>query len=152
MVGAMAIVALRSADDDAARLATRLHQEASASIRMRLDDYLARSPSPIDAQRNDALVALLRSHAVGSDGRAFILDTTGAMIASSAPDGDRGGERGCSVWRSTRVRRACPQRATEFRFDHVTARPLSRETWLTYATTYRDDSAGRQLDSGHGHA
>ena len=51
MVGATAMVALRSADDDAARLATRLHQEASASIRMRLDDYLARSPSQIDAQR-----------------------------------------------------------------------------------------------------
>ena len=31
------------------RLATRLHQEASANIRMRLDDYLARSPSPTDA-------------------------------------------------------------------------------------------------------
>ena len=33
--------------------------------------------------------------------------------------------------------------ATEFRFDHVTARPLSRETWLTYATRYREDGAGR---------
>ena len=35
MVGVTAIVALRSADDDAARLATRLHEEASESIRMR---------------------------------------------------------------------------------------------------------------------
>ena len=33
--------------------------------------------------------------------------------------------------------------ATEFRFDHVSARPLSRETWLTYATTFRDDAEGR---------
>ena len=32
--------------------------------------------------------------------------------------------------------------ATEFQFDHVTAKPLSRETWLTYATAYRDHSAG----------
>ncbi len=40
MVGATAIVALRSADDDAIRLATRLHEAASANIRMRLDDYL----------------------------------------------------------------------------------------------------------------
>jgi HAMP domain-containing protein len=32
--------------------------------------------------------------------------------------------------------------AREFRFDHVTAKPPSRDTWLTYATTYRDDSAG----------
>ena len=45
MVGATAIVALRSADDDALMLATKLHHEASANIRMRLDDSLARSPS-----------------------------------------------------------------------------------------------------------
>jgi PAS domain-containing protein len=31
---------------------------------------------------------------------------------------------------------------TEFQFDHVTAKPLSRETWLTYATTFRNHSAG----------
>ncbi len=55
MVGATAIVALRSADDDAARLATRLHQEGSVNIRMRLDDYLAASPSLTDAQRADGL-------------------------------------------------------------------------------------------------
>src|SRR5262249_56707531 len=55
MVGATAIVALRTADDDAARLATRLHHEMSVNIRMRLDDYLARSPSPIGAQREDRL-------------------------------------------------------------------------------------------------
>ena len=33
---------------------------------------------------------------------------------------------------------------TEFQFDHVTAKPLSRETWLTYATAYRDHNAGHQ--------
>ena len=38
----------------------------SVNIRMRLDDYLARSPSPIDAQREDTLVSLLRSQAVGT--------------------------------------------------------------------------------------
>ena len=41
-----------------------------------------------EAQRNDALVPLLRSQAISADGRAFILDKTGTMIASSAPDGD----------------------------------------------------------------
>src|SRR5262249_43947936 len=33
--------------------------------------------------------------------------------------------------------------ATEFKFDHVRAKPLSRETWLTYATSYHDPSTGR---------
>ena len=88
MVGATAVVALRSADDDAARLATRLHHEMSANIGLRLDDDRARSPSPIDPQREDTLVSLLQNQAVGTNGRAFILDRTGKMIVSSAPDGD----------------------------------------------------------------
>jgi PAS domain S-box-containing protein len=33
--------------------------------------------------------------------------------------------------------------ATEFQFDHVTEKPLARETWLTYATMYREASGGR---------
>src|SRR6187402_82928 len=44
MVGGTATVALRSADDDAERLATKLHEQLSANLRMRLDDYLAQSP------------------------------------------------------------------------------------------------------------
>ena len=143
MVGATAIVALRSADDDAARLATRLHEEESASIRMRLDDYLTRSPSQPDARRNDALIALLRSQAIGSEGRVFLLDETGAMIASSAPDGDPVVESAVAGLMRHTGPSGMSAAATEFRFDHVTTRPLSRETWLTYATAYRDDSRGR---------
>jgi hypothetical protein len=77
MVGVTAMVALRSADDHAATLATRLHQEASAGIRMRLDDYLARSASQTDARAPDALVSLLRNQAIGSDGRASFSTTPG---------------------------------------------------------------------------
>ena len=143
MVGATAVVALRTADDDAARLATRLHHEMSVNIRMRLDDYRARSPSPIDAQSEDTLVSLLRSQAVGTNGRAFILDRTGKMIVSSAPDGDPVVESAVAALARHTAPSGLPDAATEFQFDHVTEKPLSRETWLTYATTYRDDSAGR---------
>ena len=118
-------------------------RQTSASIRMRLDDYLTRSPSQPDAQRNDALIALLRSQAIGSEGRAFLLDETGAMIASSAPDGDAVVESAVEGLMRHTGPSGMPAAATEFRFDHVTTRPLSRETWLTYATAYRDDSRGR---------
>ena len=53
MVGMTATVALRSADDDAARLASKLHQEASANLHNRLDAYLARSASAADAPGTD---------------------------------------------------------------------------------------------------
>src|SRR5215468_4775492 len=143
MVGATAIVALRTADDDAARLATRLHHEMSVNIRMRLDDYLARSPSPIDPQREDALVALLRSQAVGTNGRAFIIDRVGKMIVSSAPDRDPVVEGAVAALARHTGPSGLSAAATEFEFDHVTQKPLSRDTWLTYATTYRNDNAGR---------
>ena len=48
------------------------------------------------------------------------------------------------LWRGTPARRDCLRGRPEFQFDHVTAKPLSRETWLTYATAYRDHSAGHQ--------
>ncbi len=143
MVGATATVALRNADDDAERLATKLHEAVSANIRMRLDDYLKRSPSPIDADRKDALVSVLRGHAVGTNGRAFILDRTGVMIASSAPDGDPVVESAVAALARHTGPSGLSAEATEFQFDHVTAKPLGRETWLTYASAYRDDGAGR---------
>ena len=142
MVGITAMVALRSAGDDAARLATRLHQEASAGIRMRLDDYLARSASQTDAQRADALVPLLRSQAIGAEGRAFIIDDTGAVIASSATSGDAVVASAVAGLAQHTGPSGMSHAATEFRFDHVTARPLSRETWLTYATRYRENPGG----------
>ena len=96
MVGATAIVALRTADDDAAMLATRLHQAMSANIRLQLDDYLARSPPPTGVQREDTLDSLLRSQAVGTNGRAFILDMNrqdGRLVRFRRRSGGR--ERDC---------------------------------------------------------
>jgi hypothetical protein len=76
--------------------------------------------------RTFAALALPGAQAAGTNGRAFILDRVGKMIVSSAPDGD-------SVVRSavaTLVRRTAPsglpEPATEFQFDHVTEKPLSR--------------------------
>jgi PAS domain S-box-containing protein len=143
MVGATAIVALQSADDDAVMLATRLHQETSANIRMRLDDYLAGSPAPTDARHDDTLVALLRSQAVGTYGRAFILDRSGTTIASSAPDDDPVVKSALGGLTQHGGLARMSAAATEFQFDHVTAKPPSRQTWLAYATTYRDEAAGR---------
>src|SRR5262249_46767158 len=118
MVGATAVVALRSADDDAAMLATRLHHEMSVNIRMRLAAYRARSPSQVDAQSDDTLVTLLRSQAVGTKGRAFILDRTGKMIVSSAPDGDPVVEGAVAALARHTAPSGLPEAATEFQFDH----------------------------------
>lgn len=143
MVGATAIVALQNADDDAGMLATKLHEAISANVRMQLDDYLARPPTPAGA-REGALDSLLRRQAIGTNGRAVILDPAGKTVASSASAGDAVVESAIAAL----VRHTGPSglsaAATEFSFDYVTAKPLSRETWLTYATPYRNESAGHQ--------
>ena len=143
MVGATAIVALQIPQTMMRRmLATRLHQAMSANIRLQLDDYLARAPPPAGVQREDALDSLLRSQAVGTNGRAVILDMAGKTIASSASAGDPVVANAIAALARHTGPSGLSAMATEFQFDHVTAKPLSRETWLTYATTYRDHSAG----------
>ena len=142
MVGATAIVALQTADDDATMLATKLHQAVSANIRMRLDGYLARSPPP-GAEREEALSSVMRSQAVGTNGRAFILDTTGKMVASSAPAGDPVVESAVAALARHTGPSGLSAAAVEFPFDYVAAKPLSRETWLTYASAYRDHTTGQ---------
>jgi two-component system sensor histidine kinase/response regulator len=140
MVGATAIVALQTADDDAQMLAARLHQAMSANIRLQLDDYLARSPPLAGAQR-EALDSLLRSQAVGTNGRAVILDVTGKTVASSASAADPVVANAIAALAQHTGPSGLSAGTAEFQFDHVTAKPLSRETWLTYATAYRDQSA-----------
>ena len=142
MVGATAIVALQTADDDAQMLATRLHQAMSANIRLQLDDYVARSPPPAGVQREETLDSLLRSEAVGTNGRAIILDMTGKTVASSASAGDPVVANAIAALAQHTGPSGLSGGATEFQFDHVTAKPLSRETWLTYATAYRDHGTG----------
>ena len=142
MVGATSIVVLRSADDDAALLATRLHQQMSINVRMSLDDELAKSPLPPDTQQKDALESLLRSHVEATGGRAFILDASGKVVASSAAANDPVVASAVSAL----ARYAGPSRSageSEFEFDHITEKPLSRETWLAYAVSYRNDKAGQ---------
>jgi PAS domain S-box-containing protein len=143
MIGATAIVALQTADDDARMLATRLHQAMSENIRLQLDDYLARSPPPAGVQREDTLDSLLRSQAVSTNGRAVILDDTGKAVASSASPGDPVVDSAIAALAQHTGPSMLPAGTTEFEFDHVTAKPLSRETWLTQATAYRNHSAGR---------
>ncbi len=141
MVGATAIVALQTADDDATMLATKLHQAVSANIRMRLDDSLARSPP--GAEREGALSSVMRSEAVGTNGRAFILDSTGKMVASSASAGDPVVESAVAALARHTGPSGLSAAAVEFPFDYVAAKPLSRETWLTYASAYRDHTTGQ---------
>ena len=67
---------------------------------------------------------------------------TGKTIASSASAGDPVVANAIAALARHTGPSGLSAGTTEFQFDHVTAKPLSRETWLTYATAYRHHSAG----------
>jgi len=140
MVGATAYVTLRSAAQDSDRLAAWLHEEIAENINLLLDEQLSRAGTAGDAA---AITGLLDALPVAAHGRAFIMDRAGRTIASSAPAGDA-----VVTAAIEHLERVTPEglaklpRARQFRFTQVSAKPLSRETWLARATAYRDRSGG----------
>jgi len=92
----------------------------------RLRESVLEPPRQAALGHRDGLAHLLRKKAAGTNGRAFILDRTGGMIASSAPDGDAVAQSAIAAL----ARHARPPTApaeSVFQFDHVTAKPLARQ-------------------------
>jgi PAS domain S-box-containing protein len=132
MVGATAYVTLHSAKADAEKLAIRLHQEIADSIQFQLDDHLARPPgSPGNVSD------LLRGMPVAQHGVALVVDRSGDVIGSSAKPGDPVAAKAVARLGEAAPRAEQLKAGFEYRFDHVTAKPLHRETWLARAEAYR---------------
>ena len=136
MVGATAYVALRSAEDDAGRLAARLHGQLADNIRLRLDQQLSQKPiASIDLGR------LLADMPTSEHGRTIITDHVGALIAASHA---RDAVIDAALTELSRDLRTAPDLRSDlsFRFAHVTAKPLSHETWFARAAPYQHAAAG----------
>ncbi|MCV2218488.1 ATP-binding protein [Thauera sp. Sel9] len=140
MVGATAYVTLRSAAQDANRLAEWLHQEITGNINLRLDEQLSRPGAVGDTS---AIADLLRELPVAAHGRAFIVDRDGRLVASSAPGVDAvvATAIGHLVEDSSGGLQQLPP-DHQFRFVRIDPKPLSRETWFARATAYQDRSGG----------
>jgi two-component system sensor histidine kinase/response regulator len=135
MVGLVAFLSLRSGERSATSLAERLHQEISKNIGMQVEDALADNSLSPEA-RIDALNELLRGLSIAKNGRAFIVDANGKIVALSVAAGAKshpvvdkaletlrrepGGILGITGQRS-------------FRFTIVTIEPFGRETWFAQA-------------------
>jgi PAS domain S-box-containing protein len=138
MVGVTAYVTLSSASEDATRLALRLHEEIGANIKLRVDDYLAGASNSQTLRQDDGLSGILERLPIAEHGRAFILDSEGKLVASSAAFDD---EIVRVALQELRLRTSSlPNTASNnhLRFSHVTAKPLTRETWLANVTSYDD--------------
>jgi two-component system sensor histidine kinase/response regulator len=136
MVGATAFVTLRSAEQDANKLAIHLHEAISTNIELLLDEHLDETRS--GAEQEQIISELLKGLPIAQRGRALVLDGTGRVIASTAELSDPVVVQ--SLAELDRLRP--PTRALDmgvqlqFRFDHVTEKPLSRTIWLANAVGY----------------
>lgn len=153
LIGSTAYLTLRSSENAAGKLASRLHEEIAENINLKLDDYLAALQKAGAPLRVNDLNELLRRLPVALHGRAIIVDRDGRQIASSTepshfgnplPEPSQAGAGDPVTGDALRALRgrlpvlADLRTALQYRFDVVTAKPLARETWLAQATPYQD--------------
>lgn len=142
MVGLTAYVTLKNAQDDATKLAMRLHQEISDNINYRLDEYLAHVPEKTAGVNDESISQMLRDLPVAQNGIALIVDRSGGAIASSAEASNPVAAKAIAGLNSVLTERAGIQEGVSFTFDNVTEKPLTRTTWMAWATNYRDRQGG----------
>ncbi|MCL8312334.1 PAS domain-containing protein [Leptospira interrogans] len=146
MVGATAYLNLKSSEMAADKLAGRLHQEISENINLRLDQYLEKTQKENEIVRMSGIRSLLKSTNVAAHGRAIIVDRMGNVIGSSKTEKKNDLNEDLVIKNAIRTLQSklgnlnLLYEPTQFRFDVVTAKPLSLETWLTQATPYQDNS------------
>ncbi len=127
MVGATASVTSSSSERAANQLAGRLHVEIAQNIAHQLDGALQKNPELATLELDLLLGQLL----IASHGRALITDATGVVLGSTTHDE--------VTRRAVENLGASPGSLREtksYRFDILTAKPLTRETWLAQATPY----------------
>ncbi|TGK14030.1 HAMP domain-containing protein [Leptospira fletcheri] len=153
MVGMTAYLTLKSSEESANKLALRLHQEISENINLQLDDFLEKRFVTDDPPAKE-ISALLQNSGIARQGRAYILDRNSNLVSSSLKPQTTPSESEknfaatasedlviANSVQSLEKRLGDLHRlrtSTQFYFDVITARPLSRETWLAQATPYTD--------------
>jgi two-component system sensor histidine kinase/response regulator len=138
MVGTTAFVTLRSAEQDANKLAGHLHDSISANVELLLDEQLDAALPGVNQEQ--AISELLRGQSIARRGRALILDETGLLIASTAESSDPVIARALAELGDSRP----PSAGLQYRFDHVTEKPLSRTTWMANAVRYQGTPRARR--------
>lgn len=149
MIGATAYLTLSSAETTANDLAIRLHQEISENINLQLDDYISKSQKLTETEKRNHIQELLKKTHLAKEGKAFIVDRENKIVASSLENLANPNEN--SVNSDLVLQNAIEhldqnyggvknlKTIAQYHYDVVTAKPLSRETWLTQATPYEDN-------------
>ncbi|WP_077033904.1 PAS domain S-box protein [Pelomonas sp. KK5] len=133
---AVALLALRSGEQGATKLAQRLNQELSDSIDVRLADYLEDAAAIPEAERLRGMSTLLSGLSTPPGGRALVLDRQGQVLAGSVAGA--GDPVATAALAALREQAPALREPLDFGFAVLSERPLGRESWLARATPLAD--------------
>lgn len=137
IVGMTAYFALKNSEESSTRLAQSFHIETSETLRLKLDNYLLKNKNQFS---RSGLNEVLNSLAMVRHGRAMIINRTGEIVSASAVK-----RKGFIYKGVLEGIKKTPQglgelkKPLQYKFDIVTAKPISRETWLTLASPFGKD-------------
>ncbi len=126
MIGATAFFTLRSSEEAAKKLAGKLQLAITKNIQLQLDK---------SGQDLVALKTFLNAIPIATDGRAIIIDQNANIMASTSDSSDVVVKKAISNFVQTFTPNSFIK-SQHFSFDVVTSKPLSRESWFSYATPY----------------
>ncbi|MBT3256421.1 MAG: PAS domain-containing protein [Deltaproteobacteria bacterium] len=157
MIGSTAFFVLRNAETDANKLAGRLLQEIAENINLQLDDHMQITPKTVNPENLKIINELFKQLPMAKQGRAFLMDHSGRLVATSLEGThptDRIQTHPATDSKDPVVQNAVRtlyqilggpkslNEAVQFRFDVLTAKPLSKVSWLAQASHYQNKTGG----------
>lgn len=136
-IGMTAYFSLKNVEDASHKLAQSLHLQTTENLKLKLDNYLALNGNQF---KTEGLEVILNTLALSKNGKALILSKSDELIASSFSM-RRGFILKGVIGGLSRYPKGINgiKAPVQFKFDIVTAKPISRETWMTLATPYGKD-------------
>jgi len=134
---------LKSSGNSAYQLATKLHEEVTESVKANIKTYLGKNtPAVKTAELKAALDSMLKKNAIAGNGRAFIIDRKGRVIASSKREisGDRAEAKFIDDLSKQYSGLNNVHKEALHRFDLIKTKPLLKETWLVQVAPFTESS------------
>ncbi|MCC2680412.1 MAG: putative Hybrid histidine kinase, partial [Pseudobdellovibrio sp.] len=132
---------LKSSGNSAHQLAIKLHEEVTESVKSNIKTYLGTNTSAVKAASlKSELDKMLKKNSIAGNGRAFIIDRRGSLIASSKRElsGDKAELKFVDDLSKQYKGLKNISKSALHRFDIIKTKPLAKETWLVQVAPFAE--------------
>lgn len=138
MVSVTAYFTLQSSGNSAFQLAVKLHEQVTESVQADLKSFLKSAPAASAVGKE--LDGLLKKNSMAGNGRAFIIDKKGEVIASSKREisGDQSELKFIRELKKEYKDLRNIKTASQQRIDIIKTKPLLKETWLVQVAPFTE--------------